>query len=58
MAQVVKINTYHVGLFAKFLETTAGPKMEPGSLLDQSLIFYAARVSAIQWSLRLISARQ
>jgi hypothetical protein len=42
MAQVVKINTYHVGLFAKFLETLRRTEDGPGSLLDQSLIFYGA----------------
>ena len=42
MAQVVKINTYHVGLFAKFLETLQRTEDGPGSLLDQSLIFYGA----------------
>ena len=42
MAQVVKINTYHVGLFAKFLETLRRTEDGAGSLLDQSLIFYGA----------------
>jgi hypothetical protein len=42
MDQVVKINTYHVGLFAKFLETLRRTEDGPGTLLDQSLIFYGA----------------
>jgi hypothetical protein len=42
MAKVVKINTYHAGLFAKFIEKLRGTEDGPGSLLDSSLIFYGA----------------
>jgi hypothetical protein len=42
MAQVVKINTYHVGLFARFLEKLRATGDGAGSLLDSSLIIYGA----------------
>jgi len=42
MAQVAKINTYHVGLFAKFLEKLRTTEDGEGSLLDSSLILYGA----------------
>jgi hypothetical protein len=42
MAQVVKINTYHVGLFARFLEKLRAAEDGAGSLLDSSLIIYGA----------------
>ena len=40
VAAHTKINTYHVGLFAKFLETLRSTPDGDGSLLDHSLIFY------------------
>ena len=42
MAKVVKINTYHAELFARFLEKLRSREDGPGSLLDSSLIFYGA----------------
>jgi hypothetical protein len=42
MAQVVKINTYHAGLFAKFLAKLGSIEDGAGSLLDHSLVFYGA----------------
>ena len=42
MAQVAKINTYHMSLYAKFLEKLRGVKDGDGSLLDHSLIIYGA----------------
>ena len=40
IAQNVKVNTYHMGLFAKFLEKLRSTQDGDGSLLDHSLIFY------------------
>jgi hypothetical protein len=40
IAQNVKVNTYHVGLFARFLEKLRSTNDGDGSLLDHSLIFY------------------
>ncbi len=40
IAQNVKVNTYHMGLFAKFLEKLRSTPDGDGSLLDHSLIFY------------------
>jgi hypothetical protein len=40
IAKVVKINTYHVELFAKFLDTLKATPDGDGSLFDHSLIFY------------------
>jgi hypothetical protein len=40
IAQNVKVNTYHMGLFAKFLEKLRSIPDGDGSLLDHSLIFY------------------
>jgi len=40
IAKVVKINTYHVELFAKFLERLRATPDGDGSLYDHSLIFY------------------
>ncbi len=40
IAKVVKINTYHVELFAKFLEKLRATPDGDGSLYDHSLIFY------------------
>jgi hypothetical protein len=42
MAKVVKINTYHMQLFAKFLDKLRKTEDGPGSLLDSSLILYGA----------------
>ena len=42
MAKVVKINTYHMQLFAKFLEKLRSTEDGPGSLLDHSLLIYGA----------------
>jgi hypothetical protein len=38
--QNVKINTYHMRLFARFLETLRSAPDGDGSVLDHSLIFY------------------
>jgi len=40
IAKVVKINTYHVELFTKFLDTLKNTPDGDGSLFDHSLIFY------------------
>src|SRR5581483_2828986 len=40
MAQVVKINTYYVRMYAKFLEKLRTTQDGDGSLLDHSLIIY------------------
>jgi hypothetical protein len=40
IAKVIKINTYHVELFAKFLEKLQSTPDGDGSLLDHSLIVY------------------
>jgi hypothetical protein len=40
IAQNVKVNTYHMGLFAKFLDKLKSTSDGDGSLLDHSLIFY------------------
>ena len=40
IAQNVKVNTYHMGLFAKFLEKLTATPDGDGSVLDHSLIFY------------------
>jgi uncharacterized protein DUF1552 len=40
IAKVVKINTYHVELFTKFLDTLKNTPDGDGSLYDHSLIFY------------------
>ena len=40
IAKVVKINTYHVELFAKFLDKLKSTPDGDGSLYDHSLIFY------------------
>ena len=42
IGKVIKINTYHSGLFAKFLERLRSTPDGDGSLLDHSLIFYGA----------------
>ena len=40
IAKVARINTYHVELFAKFLDKMRATPDGDGSLLDHSLIFY------------------
>jgi hypothetical protein len=40
IAQNVKVNTYHMQLFAKFLEKLRSTPDGDGSILDHSLIFY------------------
>src|SRR6188508_2204431 len=40
IAQNVKVNTYHMGLFARFLEKLRSTPDGDGSILDHSLIFY------------------
>jgi uncharacterized protein DUF1552 len=40
IAKVVKINTYHVELFTKFLDSLKNTPDGDGSLFDHSLIFY------------------
>jgi hypothetical protein len=42
MAQVVKINTYYVQMYAKFLTKLRATEDGDGSLLDHSLIIYGA----------------
>ena len=42
MAQCVKINTYYVGMYAKFLEKLRSIQDGDGSLLDHSLVLYGA----------------
>jgi Protein of unknown function (DUF1552) len=42
MALCVKINTYYVGMYAKFLEKLRATPDGDGSLLDHSLIIYGA----------------
>jgi hypothetical protein len=40
IAKVVKINTYHVELFTKFLDTLKNTPDGDGSLFDHTLLFY------------------
>ena len=42
MAQVVKINTYYVGMYARFLEKLRAAQDGDGSVLDHSLLVYGA----------------
>jgi len=42
IAKVVKINTYHVELFSKFLDTLKSTPDGDGSLYDHTLLFYGA----------------
>src|SRR5581483_8929127 len=42
MAQVVKINTYYVRMYARFLDKLRATEDGDGSLLDHSLILYGA----------------
>ena len=45
LAQLTKINTYHVTLFRHFLETLENTPDGDGSLLDHSLLMYGAGLS-------------
>ena len=45
LAQMAKINTYHLSLFAKFLDELANTPDGDGSLLDHSLLLYGAALS-------------
>jgi hypothetical protein len=45
MANLVKLNTYHVSLFAKFLEKLRSTPDGDGSLLDHSMILYGSGMS-------------
>jgi uncharacterized protein DUF1552 len=42
IAKVTTINTYYVGMFAKFVEKLRSTQDGEGSLLDHSLVFYGA----------------
>ena len=42
MAKVARINTYYIGMYAKFLEKLRSTQDGDGSLLDHSLLFYGA----------------
>ena len=45
IAGLVKLNTYHVSLFAKFLQKMQSTPDGDGSLLDHSLILYGSGMS-------------
>jgi Protein of unknown function (DUF1552) len=45
LSNLVKLNTYHVSLFAKFLEKLKSTPDGDGSLLDHSLILYGSGMS-------------
>jgi hypothetical protein len=45
LANLVKLNTYHTSLFAKFLERLQSTPDGDGSLLDHSLILYGSGMS-------------
>jgi hypothetical protein len=45
VAKLTKIQTYHVSLFAKFVEKLAAMKEGDGSVLDRSMILYGAGIS-------------
>ena len=45
LAQLAKINTYHVSLFRHFLDELANTQDGDGSLLDHSLLMYGAALS-------------
>ena len=45
IAQNVKVNTYHMGLFAKFIEKLKATPDGDGSVLDHSLIAYGSGMS-------------
>jgi hypothetical protein len=50
---LVKINTYHMGLFAKFLERLASTPDGDGSLLDHSLLLFGSGMSEANTHSRL-----
>jgi hypothetical protein len=45
LAGLIKVNTYHAGLFARFLERMKNTPDGDGSLLDHSLILYGSGMS-------------
>ena len=45
LANLVKLNTYHVSLFAKFIDKMAKTPDGDGSLLDHSIILYGSGMS-------------
>lgn len=53
LAGLVKLNTYHVSLFAKFVERLQSTPDGDGSLLDHSLILYGSGMSESDTHLRL-----
>jgi uncharacterized protein DUF1552 len=53
IANLVKINTYHMTLFAKFLETLSSTPDGDGSLLDHSLILFGSGMSEANTHSRL-----
>ena len=53
IANLVKINTYHMTLFAKFLETLSTTPDGDGSLLDHSLILFGSGMSEANTHSRL-----
>ena len=53
IANLVKLNTYHVSLFGKFLEKLRSTPDGDGSLLDHSMILYGSGMSESNNHLRL-----
>ena len=53
LAGLVKLNTYHVSLFSKFVERLQSTPDGDGSLLDHSLILYGSGMSESDTHLRL-----
>jgi hypothetical protein len=53
LAGLVKLNTYHASLFAKFVERLKSTPDGDGSLLDHSLILYGSGMSESDTHLRL-----
>ena len=45
LANLVKVNTHHMALFAKFVEKLASTPDGDGSLLDHSVIFWGSGMS-------------
>ena len=45
IAKVIQINTYHMGMFARFLEKLRAAPDGDGSLLDHSMILYGGGIS-------------
>src|SRR5262245_941782 len=48
IAKLAKINTYHVSLFAEFVEKLRAVREGDGSLLDHALLLYGAGLSNSQ----------